>query len=143
MKRTLSVRLDEEDWDNLASRANEIGLTPSTLARLLIRDSFSDVRSPLLASNHDMPPQTPGNQKKARDKAVASPLTPREAEILSKIAGGQTNQRIAHTLGMSQETIKKDLASIIRKLSASDRTHAVVLAIRRGHISPENNAGRE
>ena len=49
MKRTLSVRLDEEDWDKLASRANEVGLTPSTLARLLIRDSLSSALSPLLA----------------------------------------------------------------------------------------------
>jgi DNA-binding CsgD family transcriptional regulator len=73
---------------------------------------------------------------------MGSPLTPREAEVLSKIAGGQTNQRIAHTLDVSLETIKKDLASIIQKLSASDRTHAVVLAIRQGHIHPENNAGR-
>ena len=68
---------------------------------------------------------------------------PREAEILSRIAEGQTNQRVSHALGVSQETVKKDLASIIRKLSASDRTHAVVLAIRRGHIRPMNNAGRE
>ena len=143
MKRTLSVRLDEEDWDKLASRANEVGLTPSTLARLLIRNSLSGARSPLLATSDAAPPQTSGNQKKGRDRAVVSPLTPREAEILSKIAEGQTNQQIAHILGMSQETIKKDLASIIRKLSASYRTHAVVLAIRLGHISPENIAGRE
>ncbi len=36
-----------------------------------------------------------------------------------------------------------NLASIIRKLSASDRTRAVFLAIRQGHIRPENNAGRQ
>ncbi len=136
MKRTLSVRLDEEDWDKLASGADEVGLTPSTLARLLIRDSLSGAPSPLLAPSDAAPLQTPGNQEMERTGAVASPLTPREAEILSKIAEGQTNQRIAHTLGVSRETIKKDLVSIIHKLSASDRTHAVVLAIRQGHIRP-------
>ena len=51
-----------------------------------------------------------------------SPLNTRELEIPSTIAVGPTNQRIAHTLDVSQETIKKDLASIIRKLSASNRT---------------------
>jgi DNA-binding NarL/FixJ family response regulator len=142
MKRTLSVRLDEEDWDKLASRADEVGLTSSTLARLLIRDSLSGAPSLILTPSDATPPQTPENQEMERTGAVESPLTPREAEILSKIAEGQTNQRIGHTLGVSRETIKKDLASIIRKLSASDRTQAVVLAIRQGHIHPENNAGR-
>ena len=122
MKRTRSVRLDEEDWDKLASRANDISLTPSTLARLLIRDSLSGAHSPLLAPSNAAPSQTPGSKERAHTRSIESPLTPREAEILSKIAEGQTNQRIAHTLGVSRETIKKDLASIIRKLSASDRT---------------------
>ena len=142
MKRTLSVRIDEEDWDKLASSAKELGLTPSTLARLMIRDSLSGALPAPLAPGNTAPSQTTGNDHMGRSGAVVPPLKPRQAEILLNIAEGQTNQRIAHTLGVSQETIKKDLASIIRKLSASDRTHAVVLAIRRGHIRPENNAGR-
>ena len=68
---------------------------------------------------------------------MGPPLTPRDAEVLSKIAEGHTNRRIAHTQGVSLETIKKDLDSILRKLSASDRTHVVVLAIKQGHIRPE------
>ena len=51
MKRTLSVRLDEEDLDELGLRANQVGLTPSTLARLLIRETISGLRSPFLASS--------------------------------------------------------------------------------------------
>jgi DNA-binding NarL/FixJ family response regulator len=139
MKRTLSVRLDEEDLEKLGLRADQVGLTSSTLARLLIRDSIAGMERQLLASNTPIPPQADANHGKGSStRAMGSPLTPREAEVLSKIAGGQTNQRIAHTLDVSLETIKKDLASIIQKLSASDRTHAVVLAIRQGHIRPEN-----
>jgi DNA-binding NarL/FixJ family response regulator len=143
MKRTLSVRLDEDVWDTLAARASEIDLTPSTLARLLIRDSLSSVHSPILASSDTTPPLKSGNQRKVQTVAVESALTPREAVILSKMAEGQTNQRIAHNLGMRQETIKKELAAIILNLSAIDRTHAVVMAIRQGHIHPESSTDRE
>ncbi|MFH1560029.1 MAG: LuxR C-terminal-related transcriptional regulator [Chloroflexota bacterium] len=136
MKRTLSVRLDEEDVEKLTSRATEIGLTLSTLARLLIRDSLSGTHSPFLTPSDATSSRASGSQDMGRTKVAGPPLSPREAEILSKIAEGQANQRIAHTLGVSRETIKKDLASIIRKLSATDRTHAVVLAIRQGHIRP-------
>ena len=137
MKRTLSVRLDEEDLEKLGFKANQMGLTSSTLARLLIRNSISGTEAQFLASSTSIPPQSDANHGRASSGAISSPLTPREAEVISKIAEGQTNQRIAHILDVSLETIKKDLASIIRKLSASDRTHAVVLAIRQGHIRPE------
>ena len=63
-------------------------------------------------------------------RLIGPPLTPRDAAALSKISEGHTNQRIAHTLGVSLEIIKKDLDSILRKLSASDRTHVVALAIK-------------
>ena len=138
MKRTLSVRVDEEDLEKLRLRATQVGLTPSTLARLLIRDSISGTKSSFLASYAPISTQADANHRGgSSSRAMGSPLTPREAEVLSKIAEGQANQRIAHTLDVSIETIKNDMASIIRKLSASDRTHAVVLAIRQGHISPE------
>ena len=136
MKRTLSVRLDEEDWEKLGLEANQVGLTPSTLARLLIRNSLSGIESPFLASSAPISTQADANLGRGSSRAMDSLLSPREAEILSKIAEGQTNPQIAHTLGVSRETIKKDMASITRKMSASDRTHAVVLGIRQGHISP-------
>ena len=138
MKRTLSVRLDEEDLEKLGLKADQAGLTPSTLARLLIRDSLSGTQSLFLAQAPGAANSTQEHRNRGRgpSEAIDSPLSTREAEILSRIAEGQTNQRIAHTLGVSPETVKKDLASITRKLSASDRTHAVVLAIRKGHIHP-------
>ena len=63
-----------------------------------------------------------------------SPLSHRETEILSYIAQGNSNKEIAHALGIKNQTVKNHITSIMRKLAANDRTHAVVLALRRGLI---------
>jgi len=65
------------------------------------------------------------------------PITPREIEILSYIACGDTNKQIAYKFGISEQTIKNHMTSILRKLDANDRTQAVVLAMRSGWISPQ------
>ncbi len=72
-----------------------------------------------------------------RAESLAAPLSPRELEILTYIAQGFQNKQIAHTLAISEQTIKNHITSILRKLDANDRTHAVVLAIRQGWISVE------
>jgi len=64
-----------------------------------------------------------------------SPLTPREREILDYIAQGYLNKQIALELGISEQTIKNHVTSILRKLNANARTEAVVVAIKQGLIS--------
>jgi DNA-binding NarL/FixJ family response regulator len=63
-----------------------------------------------------------------------SPLTPREIEILEYIAKGYLNKQIAAELGISEQTIKNHVTSILRKLNANARTEAVVVAIKQGLI---------
>ncbi len=70
-------------------------------------------------------------------ETVTAPLTPRETEILNYVAEGNSNKRIAYILQISEQTIKNHVSSILRKLNANDRAHAVVLAIRQGWISIE------
>ena len=72
---------------------------------------------------------------------VTSPLTPRETEILNYMAEGYLNKQIADKLSLTEQTIKNDVTSILRKLNANARTHAVVIAIKRGlvSISPESD----
>ncbi|MCK4722395.1 MAG: response regulator transcription factor [Dehalococcoidia bacterium] len=65
---------------------------------------------------------------------LISPLSRRETEILEHIAQGNSNKEIAHTLGICNQTVKNHVTSIMRKLAANDRTHAVVLALRHGLI---------
>ena len=68
-------------------------------------------------------------------EAFISPLTPRETEILQYIAQGYLNKQIAAELGISEQTIKNHVTSILRKLNANARTEAVVVAIKQGLIS--------
>jgi DNA-binding NarL/FixJ family response regulator len=62
------------------------------------------------------------------------PLTPREIEVLTVVATGARNREIATTLGISEDTVKMHVKSIITKLGAEDRTGAVTTAIKRGVI---------
>ncbi|MGH2463150.1 MAG: response regulator [Candidatus Limnocylindria bacterium] len=70
---------------------------------------------------------------------IFAPLSPREVEILDNIAQGMTNKQVAYTLGISEQTVKNHMSSILRKLSVNDRTQAVVYAMRQGWIKlPED-----
>jgi DNA-binding NarL/FixJ family response regulator len=59
------------------------------------------------------------------------PLTPRELELLRYLAEGYTNKEIARAMVLAEDTVKKGVQTLIAKLGATDRTHAVVLALRR------------
>jgi len=61
-------------------------------------------------------------------------LSPREVEVLRHVAGGNRNRDIAERLFIAEETVKIHLKHIMGKLGASDRTHAVAIAARRGII---------
>jgi DNA-binding NarL/FixJ family response regulator len=67
-------------------------------------------------------------------QALAEPLSDRELEVLNLIAEGQSNKLIAHSLGISEHTVKTHVASILAKLGAASRTEAVSQAIRRGLV---------
>ena len=61
-------------------------------------------------------------------------LTGREVEVLREIAGGNRNRDIADKLFITEETVKVHIKHIMEKLSASDRTQAVAIGVRRGII---------
>ena len=60
------------------------------------------------------------------------PLSNREMEVLSYVTQGMSNKEIALLLGISYQTVKNHVTSILRKLSVDDRTQAAVYALRRG-----------
>jgi DNA-binding NarL/FixJ family response regulator len=67
-------------------------------------------------------------------------LTRREVEVLSLVARGFGNKEVGEMLGTAPGTVKAHVQSILAKLGAKDRTHAVTIALRRGIIhlySPE------
>lgn len=61
-------------------------------------------------------------------------LTPREVQILGKVAKGLSNRDIADSLRISEHTVKSYLKVILQKLDANDRTHAVMIAVQRGFL---------
>ena len=67
-------------------------------------------------------------------KPFIAPLTPREMEILEYIADGLLNKQIAGKLGISEQTIKNHVTSILRKLNANARTEAVIVALKQGLV---------
>lgn len=71
-----------------------------------------------------------------------SPLTPREMDVLELIIEGLSNKGIAFRLGISQQTVKNHVTSILAKLNLSDRTQAAIYALRRGWVRfPDERMG--
>ncbi len=66
------------------------------------------------------------------------PLSPREMEILQLVTKGLSNKEIAYQLGISHQTVKNHMTSILRKLDVDDRTQAAVYALGRGWVRLED-----
>jgi DNA-binding NarL/FixJ family response regulator len=61
-------------------------------------------------------------------------LTDREIVVLSLVAQGRSNRDIAEALNITEDTVKARMKSIMAKLGAEDRTHAVMIAMKRGFL---------
>jgi DNA-binding NarL/FixJ family response regulator len=81
----------------------------------------------------DLQPERP-----AQDASVACPLSEREMEILSGVAEGCSNKEIGHRCGISDQTVKNHLTAVLRKLGVTDRTEAVVIALRNRWLKLES-----
>jgi DNA-binding NarL/FixJ family response regulator len=66
--------------------------------------------------------------------AADDSLTPREVEVLEQVASGNSNKMVADRLNISEDTVKAHMRSVLSKLGANDRTHAVTIALRRGFL---------
>ncbi|HEY72955.1 MAG: DNA-binding response regulator [Chloroflexi bacterium] len=69
-----------------------------------------------------------------RKAQFLSPLSPREMEILELVVRGMSNKEIAYYLGISHQTVKNHMTSILSKLGVADRTQATVYALRHGWV---------
>jgi DNA-binding NarL/FixJ family response regulator len=67
-------------------------------------------------------------------------LTSRELDVLQRVADGHHNAEIAMQLGIKGETVKAHVRTILGKLDARSRAHAVTIAIRRGFISTRSSS---
>ena len=71
----------------------------------------------------------------AEEESTDTTLSQRELEVLQYVANGNSNKMIGRLLQISEQTVKNHLTSIMSKLQAKDRTHAVVIALRQRLIS--------
>lgn len=72
------------------------------------------------------------------DAGTTDALTPREAEVLRRLALGLSNREIASALGLADETIKTHVANVLSKLQVENRAQAVVQALKRGLVALED-----
>jgi DNA-binding NarL/FixJ family response regulator len=66
------------------------------------------------------------------ENIISDRLSAREIEVLRLVAAGQSNKIVADSLRITEDTVKGHMKSIMAKLQANDRTHAVLLAMKRG-----------
>ncbi|HSA49069.1 MAG TPA: response regulator transcription factor [Yinghuangia sp.] len=133
--------LDEHVYDALAAGASGFLLKDVTAERL-----FDAVR--VVASGEALLAPTVTRRLigefarlRARHPDAAPPvaldrLTPRETEVLRRIASGLSNPEIAARLSVSEETVKTHVSRILAKLALRDRTQAVVAAYESGLVIP-------
>lgn len=104
-------------------------------ATYLLKDAIVDDLSRMVREVHaggrPIPPDVAAILAARNAKAA---LSPREVGVLKLIADGCRNKEIAAALQISNETVKVHVKSILTKLSVSDRTAAVTVAVRRGII---------
>jgi len=113
-----------------ASRALRVGARGYLLKAMLRTDLIKTIRM-VHAGQQYLPDEI------AQDIAAhvgADDLTTREIEVLRSISMGRSNKAVADVLCISEDTVKGHVRNVLSKLRANDRTHAVMIAMKRGYI---------
>ena len=130
------IALTSYDGDQDIYRALEAGVRGYLLKEMVHTEIVRAIR--IVFSGKRFIPNEVSQQLNGFFPEVA--LTRREVEVLSLIARGFGNKEVGDVLGTASGTVKAHVQSILSKLGAKDRTHAVTIALRRGIIhlhSPE------
>jgi DNA-binding NarL/FixJ family response regulator len=97
----------------------------------MLREELVDTIRAIHAGRRKIPPEVAaGIAQHVTDDA----LTDREIEVLRRVALGTPNKVIAAELSLAEATVKTHMKSILSKLGANDRTHAVTIATKRGFL---------
>lgn len=99
------------------------------LLKSLVRKELIETIRVVHAGKRRVPPEI---AMEIAEHVADDALTEREVQVLRRVAAGKSNKLIAAELGISEGTVKTHMKSILPKLDASDRTHAVMIALRRG-----------
>lgn len=99
------------------------------LLKSSLRKELLDAIRAVMAGKRRIPPEV---ACEIAEHSAECGLTAREREILQYVAAGNSNKMIAAQLSVAEETVKTHMKSILSKLGANDRTHAVTIALKRG-----------
>jgi DNA-binding NarL/FixJ family response regulator len=114
--------------DTQILRALKAGARGYLLKELLRKELLDAIRT-VQAGRKRIPPEIAA---KIAEHASDTTLTRREIEVLQLVASGNPNKLVADKLSVTEDTIKMHVKSILSKLGANDRTHAVTIAVKRG-----------
>jgi DNA-binding NarL/FixJ family response regulator len=116
--------------DVQALRALKAGAAGYLLKNMLRKELLDTIRI-VHSGKRRIPPEIAAE---LADHVTEDALSEREIEVLRRVATGNSNKVIAAQLRVSEATIKGHMKSILAKLGANDRTHAVTIALKRGFI---------
>jgi DNA-binding NarL/FixJ family response regulator len=114
--------------DAQAAAALKAGAAGFLLKNLVRKELIETIRT-VHAGKRRIPPEIP---TEIAEHVADDALTDREIEVLRAVAAGKSNKLIAAELAIAEGTVKTHMKSILPKLDASDRTHAVMIALKRG-----------
>ncbi|RZT10199.1 two component transcriptional regulator, LuxR family [Duganella sp. CF402] len=125
------VVLTTLEGDVHATRAIKAGAV-GFIYKSTVRKNLIDTLRSVHAGGRCIPPSLVYALAETRN---GNAITAREVDVLKLAARGNSNPMIAAALGLSSETVKGYMSSILLKLEARDRTHAVMIALERGILS--------
>jgi DNA-binding NarL/FixJ family response regulator len=114
--------------DVQALGALKAGASGYLLKSMLRKDLLDTIRT-VHAGKRRIPPEI---ASEIAEHAADDALTEREIDVLRRVGTGNSNKQIAVQLAISEGTVKAHMKSILPKLGAHDRTHAVMIAVKRG-----------
>lgn len=124
------VVLTTYQGDVQALRALKAGALGYLLKSMLRKQLLETIRC-VYKGKRSIPPEI---AVELADHLTDDVLSEREIEVLRRVAAGNSNKVIAAQLSVSEVTVKGYMKSILAKLGANDRTHAVTIALKRGFL---------
>ena len=122
------IMLTTSDSDGEIQRALRVGASAYVLKSMPKNDLLAVIRSVHAGKRH-VPPQVAA---RLAEHLGEDDLTGRELAVLRLIRDGYRNKQIADQLAIAETTVNFHIRNLVQKLGANDRTHAVMIAVRRG-----------
>jgi DNA-binding NarL/FixJ family response regulator len=128
------IMLSMSDGDAEIQRAMRAGAVAYLLKSMPNEQILSAIRSAHAGKKH-VPIEVAAKLAEHLGEAA---LTPRELDVLRLMRDGHRNKQIADELGIAETTVNFHIKNLVSKLGANDRTHAVMIAIRRGVLQVDS-----